>query len=82
MDMTFRDFIRMHKITNLPLGSGSSITPDVRTLFVKASRVYRTDEFTELMKELSIVKPKVYEKLMDNDVRKWSRHIVQFDDMI
>ena len=25
------------------------------------------------MEELSIVKPKVYEKLMDDDVRKWSR---------
>ena len=47
--------------------------PDVTTLFVKASRVYRTNEFTELMKELSIVKPKAYEKLMDDDVRKWSR---------
>ena len=35
--------------------------------------MYRTDEFTELMEELSIVKPKAYEKLMDDDVRKWSR---------
>ena len=42
---------------------------DVTTLFVKASKVYRTDEFIEL----SIVKPKAYEKLMDDDVRKWSR---------
>ena len=46
--------------------------PDVTTLFVKASRVYHTDEFTELIEELSIVKPKAYEKLMDDDVRKWS----------
>ena len=46
---------------------------DVTTLFVKASRVYRTDEFKELMDELKIVKPKAYEKLIDNDVRRWSR---------
>ena len=46
--------------------------PDITTLFVKASRVYRTDEFTELMNELSIVKPKAFEKLIDDDVRKWS----------
>ena len=44
--------------------------PDVTTLFVKASRVYRTDEFTEFMDELSIVKPKAFEKLIDGDVRK------------
>ena len=44
--------------------------PDVTTLFVKASRVYCIDEFTELMKELSIVKPKAFEKLIDGDVRK------------
>ena len=47
--------------------------PDVTTLFVKASRVYRTDEFTELIDKLSIVKSKAFEKLMDDDVRKWSR---------
>ena len=47
--------------------------PDVTTLFVKTSRVYRIDEFIELMEELSIVKPKAYEKLMDDDVCKWSR---------
>ena len=47
--------------------------PNVTTLFVKASRVYRTDEFKELMKELSIVKPKTFEKLMDDDVCKWCR---------
>ena len=35
--------------------------------------MYRTDEFTKLMDELSIVKPKAFEKLMDDDVRKWSR---------
>ena len=46
--------------------------PDVTTLFVKASRVYRTDEFKKLMDELNIVKPKAYDKLMD-DVHKWSR---------
>ena len=45
---------------------------DVTTLFVKASRVYRTDEFTELMDELSIVEPKAFEKLIDDDVHKWS----------
>ena len=44
--------------------------PNVTTLFVKASRVYCTDEFTELMEELSIVKSKVFEKLIDDDVRK------------
>ena len=43
---------------------------DVTTLFVKASRVYRTDEFMKLMEELSIVKPKAFEKLMDDDVHK------------
>ena len=42
------------------------------TTIVKASRVYRTDEFTELMEELSIVKSKAFDKLMDDDVRKWS----------
>ena len=47
--------------------------PDVTTLFVKASRVYRTDEFTELMEELSIVKLKAFDKLIEDDVRKWSR---------
>ena len=45
----------------------------VTTLFVKTSRVYRTDEFMELMEELSIVKPKAFDKLMDDDVCKWSR---------
>ena len=45
---------------------------DVTTLFVKASREYRTDEFTELMEELSIVKPKAFDKLIEDDVRKWS----------
>ena len=43
--------------------------PDVTTLFVNASRVYHIDEFMELMEELSIIKPKAYEKLMDDDVR-------------
>ena len=43
---------------------------DVTTLFIKASRVYHTDEFTKLMDELSIVKPKAFEKLIDDDVRK------------
>ena len=40
--------------------------PKVTTLFVNASRVYRTDEFRKLMDELNIVKPKAYEKLMDD----------------
>ena len=44
--------------------------PDVTTLFVKVSKVYRTNEFTKLIDELSIVKPKAFEKLMDDDVRK------------
>ena len=35
--------------------------------------MYRTDEFTEFMDELSIVKPKAFEKLIDDDVHKWSR---------
>ena len=35
--------------------------------------MYRTDEFMELMDELSIVKQKAFEKLIDDDVRKWSR---------
>ena len=30
--------------------------PDVTTLFVKVSKVYRTNEFTKLIDELSIVK--------------------------
>ena len=46
---------------------------DVTTLFVRTSKVYRTDEFTKLMEELSIVKPNAFDKLMDDDVRKWSR---------
>ena len=46
--------------------------PNVTTLFVKTSRVYRTDEFTKLMEELSIVKPKAFDKLIEDDVRKWS----------
>ena len=47
--------------------------PNVTILFVKALRVYHTDEFRELIEELSIVKPTAFEKLMDDDVRKWSR---------
>ena len=47
--------------------------PDMTTLFVKVSRVYHIDEFMELMEELSIVKPNAFDKLMDDDVRKWSR---------
>ena len=43
---------------------------DVTTLFVKASRVYRIDEFRELMEELSIVKPKAFNKLIEDDVHK------------
>ena len=45
--------------------------PDVTTLFVKASRVYRTDEFRELMEELSIVKLNAFNKLIEDKVRKW-----------
>ena len=44
--------------------------PDVTTLFVKASRVYRTDEFREPKEELSIVKSKAFNKLNEDDVRK------------
>ena len=65
-----------HGLCGFHMKNNVSITyknPDMTTLFVKASKVYRTDEFTELMEELSIVKPKVYEKLMDDDVRNWSR---------
>ena len=47
--------------------------PDVTTLFVKASRVYRTDEFTKLMEELSIIKLNTFDKLIEDDVCKWSR---------
>ena len=46
--------------------------PDVTTLFVKALKVYCTDEFKELMEKLSIVKPKAFNKLIEDDVRKWS----------
>ena len=62
-----------HGLCNFHMKNNVSSTyknPNVTTLFVKASRVYCTDEFTELIKELSIVKPKAYEKLMDDDVRK------------
>ena len=45
---------------------------DVTTLFVKVSRVYCTNEFRELMEELSIIKPKTFNKLIKDDVRKWS----------
>ena len=44
----------------------------VTTLFVNASRVYRKDEFIGLMKVLKVVKPKAHDKLIDNDVCKWS----------
>ena len=56
--------------------------PDVTTLFVKASSVYCTDEFTKFMDELSIVKPKAFEKLIDDDMSiNDPVHIVRFDDM-
>ena len=61
------DFYGFHMKNNV---SSTYKNLDVITLFVKASRMYRTDEFTELMEELSIVKPKVFEKLMDDDVHK------------
>ena len=56
--------------------------PDVITLFVKASRVYRTDEFIELMEELSIVKPNEFNKIIKDNVLHGPVHFVQFDDMI
>ena len=43
---------------------------DVTTLFVKASKVYRTDECTKLIEELSIVKSNAFDKLIEDDVRK------------
>ena len=46
--------------------------PNVTTLFVKVSWVYRIDEFRKLIEELSIVKPKAFNKLIEDDVRKWS----------
>ena len=46
---------------------------DVTTLLVKASMVYHTYKFTKLMKELSIVKPKAFDKLIKDDVCKWFR---------
>ena len=46
---------------------------DVTTLFVKVLRVYRTDKFRRLMEELSIIKPKAFNKLIEDDVRKWFR---------
>ena len=46
--------------------------PDVTTLFVNALRVFRRYKFREFMEELSIVKPTVFDKLIKNDVRKWS----------
>ena len=46
--------------------------PHVITLFVNASRVYHKDEFRELMEELMVVKPKVFDKLIEDDVCKWS----------
>ena len=52
--------------------SSTNKNPNVTTLFVKTSRVYRIDEFRELMEELSIVKPKAFNKLIEDDVRKWS----------
>ena len=47
--------------------------PNVTTLFVNALRVYRRDEFRKLMQELMVVKLKALEKLMEDDVRKWTR---------
>ena len=45
---------------------------DVTTLFVNASRVYHINKFNELMGELRIVKSKVFDKLIKDDVHKWS----------
>ena len=55
---------------------------DVTTLFVKASRVYCTDEFKELMDELKIVKSKAYENSLMMMSVNGPVHIVRFDDMI
>ena len=46
--------------------------PHVTTLFMNASRLYHKDDFIDLMKELKVVKPKAFDKLIDEDVRKWS----------
>ena len=34
--------------------------------------MYRTDEFTKLMEELSIIKLNTFDKLIEDDVCKWS----------
>ena len=39
---------------------------------MNASRVYRKDEFKELMNELFIVEKKAFDKLIEDDVSKWS----------
>ena len=44
--------------------------PDLTTSFIKSSRVYHTDEFRKVMEKLSIVKPKAFNKLIKDDVRK------------
>ena len=65
-----------HGLCNFHMKNNVSNTyknPHVTTLFVNASSVYRRDKFRKLMEELMIVKPKAFEKLMENDVRKWSR---------
>ena len=44
--------------------------PNVTTLYLNAFRVYCIDEFRKLMGELNIVKPKVFNKLIKDDVHK------------
>ena len=44
--------------------------PHVTTLFMNASRVYRKDDFMDLMKELMVVKEKAFDKLIEDDIRK------------
>ena len=58
--------------------------PHVTTLFVNRSKVYRTDEFRKLMEELMVVKEKAFDKLMEDDVRKWSHayYLVRQDNLM
>ena len=47
--------------------------PHVTTPFVNVSRVYRKDDFMDLMKELMVVKKNLFDKLIEANVCKWSR---------
>ena len=65
-----------HGLCNFHMKNNVSNTyknPNVTILFVKASMVYHTYKFRELMEELSIVKSKAFSKLIEDDDRKWSR---------